>query len=266
MVWILKAFILIFIVFYCALMAATIVDVKRDWKENFGWQITCSWRLYSNDSLQSVKLYHKADQFMIYRPEKDGTQRTEIFPVYGDLLQVDCLESAEKGIVGKCLLNLELYHAQMEDMQYSCEVSGEGPFFRIDRKEIVLPALIPPSPAVINVLEEHSTGRANLNCSSTGVPAPRLTWTISDQREPQTFSSRYWNMTSKLWHAWSILMYTSSQDQFLKVVCTPEVSVSNKSYTGLAKEYNSANSIGKLILSILYYISLIRLLECITNA
>lgn len=39
---------------------------------------------------------------------------------------------------GNCVITLELYQPQTEDITISCEVSGERPYFRIKRKDLVV--------------------------------------------------------------------------------------------------------------------------------
>lgn len=242
----------------CAIIVtATNVDVQRDWVQDFGWRITCSWKLYSNDSLQSVRLYNNIQQFMIYRPEKDHEHHAQYFSRPENGLHVECTETAEKGVTGNCIVNLELYQPQKDDILFACEVSGERPFFRLDRKDVVLPALIMPT-AVIDVVEV-SASRVTLNCSSTGLPNLNLIWTIGDQKVPQTFNSSSWNVTSKLWNAWSLLSYTPPE-QHLAVVCTPQVFKSDQLYTGTSSKYNSASNteFSRLIFGVLLFLVLLR--------
>lgn len=53
---------------------------------------------------------------------------------------VECDEALEDGI-GQCLMKLELFQPAVDDMRYECEVSGERPTFRVEKKDIEIPAL-----------------------------------------------------------------------------------------------------------------------------
>lgn len=50
--------------------------------------------------------------------------------------------------------------------------------------------LVPPTDAVVEQIgqNDQSSGRVSVNCTSSGLPAPNLVWTIGDQK---VFSSNY---------------------------------------------------------------------------
>ncbi|KOB77401.1 Uncharacterized protein OBRU01_03390, partial [Operophtera brumata] len=163
--------------------SASMVDLTSQWKPDCGWEITCSWRLFANDSLQSVRLMDRERQFLIYRPENNGRQFNQVFQLPEKTFKVECYETSEKGVVGKCVMTLELFQPASEDMSYACEVSGERPLFRVEKKDIEIAALVPPTNATVDVAQRDSSGsRVVLNCTSSGMPAPTLLWSIGEQR------------------------------------------------------------------------------------
>ncbi|XP_026730484.1 uncharacterized protein LOC113495763 [Trichoplusia ni] len=226
------------------------VTVTSEWKPDIGWELSCSWQLFSNDSLQSVRMYYNEQQFLIYRPEEDGDKRSGIYRRPEDMMTINCEETSDRGVTGTCELTMELYQPQKNSFTFACEASGERPTFRIERKAIVIEAFVPPTDAVVEVGSVNAeSGRVMLNCTSSGVPAPNLVWTVGEQKVPRDFSGSFWNATSKLWHVWSVLSYTHSNEH--PAVCTPETSKGSKVVQGEPAEYNSAGDV-KDIKSILF--------------
>ncbi|XP_034832928.1 uncharacterized protein [Maniola hyperantus] len=217
------------------------VNVTSEWIPYHGWEVTCSWATLPNDTLQSVRLYNNGQQFMIYRPEKHGHGRTDVFHGTDRVMTVNCTKSTYRGQEGRCVLLLEPYQPPAGNYNYTCEVSGERPMFRIGKKDYVIRVLVPPSDAILisNKHEDSSPNRVMLNCSSTGLPAPNLLWSVGDDKVQADFSGRMWNPTSKLWNVWSYLSYTRNDDS--KVLCSPEVTSNNEIIRGRPAEYNSAN-------------------------
>lgn len=58
---------------------------------------------------------------------------------------------------------------------------------------------------------------------------------------PSDFNGTFWNATSKLWHVWSILSYTYSDEH--TATCIPETSKDGKITLGASATYNSAEKI-----------------------
>ncbi|CAD0197924.1 unnamed protein product [Chrysodeixis includens] len=167
-----------------------------------------------------------------------------------DMMTINCEETSDRGVTGICELTMELYQPQKHSFTFACEASGERPTFRIERKAVVIEAFVPPTNAVVEVGSVNAeSGRVMLNCTSSGVPAPTLVWTVGEQKVPRDFSGSFWNATSKLWHVWSVLSYTYSDEH--KAVCTPEISKGSKLIQGEPAEYNSASNV-KDIKSILF--------------
>ncbi|XP_038212599.1 uncharacterized protein LOC119832871 [Zerene cesonia] len=220
------------------------VNVIGEWKTDLGWEVTCGWQTLPNDTLQSVRLYNNGQQFMIFRPEKHGTSRSEVFRTPENFMNVDCTTTADRGQQGKCTLILEPYQPPVYDFTYTCEVSGERPMFRIGKKDFYVRVLVPPSDAVLHVKspEDPTSPRVTLNCSSTGLPAPSLLWNVGGDKVQADFSKRDWNATSKLWQSWSTLSFTRS-DLSSTATCLPEVKSNNETIKGKAAVYNSAESL-----------------------
>uniref|UniRef100_A0A2H1WPI9 SFRICE_019022 n=1 Tax=Spodoptera frugiperda TaxID=7108 RepID=A0A2H1WPI9_SPOFR len=109
---------------------------------------------------------------------------------------------------------------------------------------------VPSTDAALRVVSQNKdTGRVTLNCTSSGVPGPNLTWSILGQQKiPHDFTGVSWNATSKLWDAWSVLTYTSTADT--TAVCTPEVSTAGRLVKGKSAEYNSAECSKGLVILI----------------
>lgn len=53
---------------------------------------------------------------------------------------VNCAESMDRGVMGTCVLTIELLQPQKNNLTYACEVSGERPMFRMETKNIVIEA------------------------------------------------------------------------------------------------------------------------------
>lgn len=235
------------------------VNVTGKWRPNVGWEVVCLWETLENDTLQSVRLYNNGQQFMIYRPEKHGQAKTEVFQTLQVGMYVDCAITKDRGQQGLCKMLLEIYQPGVNDFSYTCEVSGERPMFRIGKQDYFVRLLVPPSNATLvsKVQEGSSPPRVMLNCSSTGLPAPRLLWTIDNDKLQADFTDRHWNATSKLWYVWSYLSYVRTNDAIVK--CTPEV-ISNKEFIrGEPAEYNSAFKFGTnlaLLVSMLHLSSI----------
>lgn len=241
--------------FLLAMVTATKVDITQEWKPDFGWEITCSWSLYANDSLQSVKLSKNKQQFMIFRPENQigSLSKKQTWNLVENIMNVECLEDENNGVSGKCVCTVEPQQPPRRDFTFSCEVSGERPYFRMDEKEITVEALVPPSDAMMAVTRQES-GPASLNCTATGLPAPTIEWTVDDQRVPHNFhGTPVWNATSKLWRVWS--SFTPQTEDLDKVQCTPEVAKGNQLVKGQSALYNDARrntrSLGAFIVIIL---------------
>ncbi|VVC96540.1 unnamed protein product [Leptidea sinapis] len=209
------------------------LDVTGEWKTDLGWEVICTWETWRNDTLQSVRLYNNGQQFMIYRPEKHGQSRTEIFRTPEKIMNVDCAITTDKGQKGRCILILEPYQPPLYDFTYTCEVSGERPMFRMGKKDFHVRVLVPPSNAELTVITSNdpSSPRVTLNCSSSGLPAPSLQWTVGDNKVQADFARRGWNGTSKLWQSWSSFTYTRS-DPTQIVACTPEASSNSEIIRG----------------------------------
>ncbi|CAB3247020.1 unnamed protein product [Arctia plantaginis] len=221
-----------------------VIDVQMDstWKPDIGWIITCRWKLVDNDTLQSVRLYDNERQFMIYRPEANGETRSQVFRRPEDMMLVECTKGNARGVEGACVLTIELYQPMTKDFTYSCEVSGERPKFMMRKENLLINAFVPPTDAVfqagpINV----DSGRVVLNCTSSGLPAPQLVWQIGQQKVPSDFTGTFWNATSKLWHVWSVLSYTYSDEH--SAICIPEISKDGKITIGASASYSSAERI-----------------------
>ncbi|XP_039756958.1 uncharacterized protein LOC120631440 isoform X2 [Pararge aegeria] len=218
------------------------VNVTGEWRPERGWEVTCSWETLANDTLQSVRLYNNGQQFMIYRPEKHGRGRTDVFHSSDKVMIVNCTIITYRGQEGRCVLLLEPYQPPVGNYNYTCEVSGERPMFRMGKKDYVIRVLVPPSDAtILSKKEESSQIRVMMNCSSTGLPAPNLSWTVGNDKVQADFSGRVWSPTSKLWHVWSYLSYTKNDDS--KVLCSPEVTSENEIIRGKPAEYNSASGL-----------------------
>ncbi|KAJ8719793.1 hypothetical protein PYW08_011968 [Mythimna loreyi] len=234
-----KVVVLCFFYLIFASVRAVQVNLTNAWKQDLGWEITCSWAIPADDYLQSVRLYHNNQQFLIYRPETDGTSTHVVYRRVEDKMSTSCAVLDDARETGTCVTTLELYQPQRYNFTMSCEVSGERPYFRIQRENIVVEKLVPPTDAVFTVSTvDKESGRVTLNCSAEGVPLPTLSWTIDDQQLPRDFSGGHWNATSKLWHAWSVLSYTPTSAN--GAVCTPAVSREGKIVTGHAAKYNAA--------------------------
>ncbi|CAK1543244.1 unnamed protein product [Leptosia nina] len=219
------------------------VNVKSEWKTDLGWKVTCGWETLSNDTLQSVRLYNNGQQFMIYRPEKHGPSKSEVFRTPDHTMDVDCTVTSERGQSGRCIVTLEPYQPPIYDSTYTCEVSGERPMFRIGKMDYVLKSLVPPSNAHLEVVpsEDLATPRVMLNCSSQGLPAPSIFWTVGDEKAQADFTRREWNASSKLWQTWSSLTFTKTKPS-MTVECLPEINRSNETFTGKPAVYNAASS------------------------
>ncbi|CAH2041127.1 unnamed protein product, partial [Iphiclides podalirius] len=225
-----------------------------------GWEVRCSWSMLPNDTLQSVRLQRNGQQFMIYRPEIHGTARAEVFPAADVVLEVQCALTAELGRRGDCLLSVQPRLPPPTELQFSCEVSGERPTFVIERKDYTLKTLVPPSVAKLERETYDSTpDRVMLNCSSTGLPAPILQWTVGEDKVQADFSGRLWNGTSKLWHVWSSLAYTRWQRPST-VTCSPEVLYHHTVVRGTPVAYSGSNSLGaaNILVGILTVVTLRR--------
>ncbi|OWR45760.1 hypothetical protein KGM_207231 [Danaus plexippus plexippus] len=237
------------------------VNITSEWKPELGWKVMCNWQTLDNDTLQSVRLYNNGQQFMIYRPEKHGHTRNEIFNTPEKKINVNCALTRDRGQEGFCNLLLEPYQPPISDFTYSCEVSGERPMFRIGKKDFAVKILVPPSDAevVSHVHDESLPSRVMLNCSSTGLPAPNLQWTVDNDKLQADFTGRIWNATSKLWKVWSYLSYTRIDDS--KVLCRPEIIYNGDIFSGKPAEFNSARRLlgtSVLSLSVLFLVTFIR--------
>ncbi|CAG9788299.1 unnamed protein product [Diatraea saccharalis] len=226
------------------MVKSTTVDLTHEWKQNFGWEITCSWKLLADDSLQSVKLYKNGNQFIIFRPEN---QRSMNHSWYSETVsKLDCAED-DNGVTGKCVMTYEPQLAPRKDFTFGCEVSGERPYFRTDQKEIFVEYLIPPSDTEITVTKFES-GTVSVNCSASGLPAPKIMWTINNQRffKPIIFlkvPANYlgppvWNATSKLWQVWS--SFNPQPEDLYSLQCTPEIQKGKQVIRGQSAMYSNA--------------------------
>ncbi|XP_072930256.1 uncharacterized protein [Epargyreus clarus] len=217
------------------------INITKTWKPNYGWEVTCLWDTYANDTLQSVRLSNNGNQFIIYRPEKHGSGRKEEIPTPDTVMTVDCKMTAPDGQKGICVLGVEPSKPP-RTFVVNCEVSGERPTFRIGDKEVIVRPFVSPSNAtIVSTVKEESQERISLNCSSTGLPAPDLLWTVGDDKVQADFTGRLWNATTKLWHVWSFLAYTPTE-KTSTVVCSTEVTVNKESFHGIPAAYNSVSS------------------------
>lgn len=57
---------------------------------------------------------------------------------------------------------------------------------------------------------------------------------------PQDFHGQIWNVTSKLWHTWSLLSYITND---VPATCTPETNKGGQIIKGAKAEYNAASGI-----------------------
>ncbi|KAL4715692.1 hypothetical protein ACJJTC_006271 [Scirpophaga incertulas] len=221
------------------LTKATRVEVTQVWKPNFGWEITCSWYLFSNDSLQSVKLSQDNQQFMIFRPEKQygDLNKKQSWNLAEKYLNVICQEDDERGITGKCVFTVEPRTPPKRDFSFNCVVSGEGPRFLVDEGDTYVEAWVPPSEAEMTVTKQAES--VSLNCSASGLPAPSLIWTVDNQMVPHNFhGTPIWNATSKLWSVWST--FTPLKDNKGTVECSPQVAKDKQLVKGQSALYNDA--------------------------
>ncbi|XP_022826746.1 uncharacterized protein LOC111356571 [Spodoptera litura] len=254
----------VIVLYFCAVFVAVgaiEMNLTNEWKQDIGWEIYCSWKIPNGDSLQSVRLYQNNQQFLIFRPETDGDSRVLVYRRLEDVLTTNCAISKEERQMGTCVLTSELYQPQKHGFAITCEVSGERPYFRMENKTIFVDKYVPPTDTALRVVSENKdTGRVTLNCTSSGVPGPNLTWTILGQQKiPHDFTGVAWNATSKLWDVWSVLSYTSNAET--TAVCTPEVSTAGRLVKGQSVEYSSAGSfrgLVKLIMSAALYLALLR--------
>ncbi|XP_068630523.1 uncharacterized protein [Battus philenor] len=229
--------------FFLDVTAETIdLNITSGWRPEVGWEVTCSWRIPNNDSLQSVRLQKNGQQFMIYRPEIHGPSKAEIFPTAESAMGVECKLTAAKGRQGSCVLTVEPHRPQTSDFTYTCEVSGERPTFVIERKDYLVKMLVPPNDAQLEykTYDEVNPGRVMLNCSSSGLPAPTLQWEVDENKVQADFTGRIWNATSKLWHAWSFLAYTRT-DPHAIVSCSPQVLSHQELIKGTPALYSAAS-------------------------
>ncbi|XP_023942557.1 uncharacterized protein LOC112049051 [Bicyclus anynana] len=229
--------------FMVTIARAIDVNVTGEWEPERGWEVACSWQTLPNDTLQSVRLYFNDQQFMVYRPELHGRRVYDVLRGTDKVMTVNCTALTYRAQEGQCLLLLEPIQPPDGNYNYSCEVSGERPWFRIAKKDYVIRAFVPPSDATLTSKQQDdsSLNRVVMNCSSAGLPAPTLSWTVGDDKVQADFSGRSWSQTSKLWHVWSYLSYTRNDDS--QVLCSPEVTSDDEIVRGKAAEYNSANNL-----------------------
>ncbi|XP_013173076.1 PREDICTED: uncharacterized protein LOC106121806 [Papilio xuthus] len=220
------------------------INITSVWKPDFGWEVTCMWETPPNDTLQSVRLQNNGQQFMIYRPEIHGASRAEAFRTPENVMSVDCTLTATKGRKGRCVLTIEPYQPPSSDFTYTCEVSGERPTFMIERMDYVVKTIVPPSSAELEYkkYDEVSPGRVMMNCTSSGLPAPNLQWTVANDKVQADFTGRFWNRTTKLWHVWSFFAYTRA-DPSTTVTCSPEVLTHEELLKGTPATFSSASII-----------------------
>ncbi|KAJ2951616.1 hypothetical protein O0L34_g13772 [Tuta absoluta] len=205
-------------VWFCLLgLTRAKLTLSGDWREGFGWEVTCSWETLPNDTLQSIRMYRNQNQFLAYRPEIHG-RRHKVVSTSGQLLMITICEMiTHDGQRGVCLVNLEPRLNVTEDI-FRCESSGERPTFRLESQEYTVFA--PPSAASVEqIAPTENSSRPTVYCTSSGVPPPKLLWTVEGEKIPGDFSRTVWNSTSKLWDSWS--SYNPQQDQVV-IVCTPE--------------------------------------------
>lgn len=53
-------------------------------------------------------------------------------------MHIDCATTKDKGQEGRCVMLLEPYQPSLNDFVYTCEVSGERPMFRIEKKDYLV--------------------------------------------------------------------------------------------------------------------------------
>ncbi|KAI5638906.1 hypothetical protein NE865_08472 [Phthorimaea operculella] len=206
------------------------LTLRGDWKEGFGWNVECSWETLPNDTLQSVRMYRNGYQFLVYRPEIHGRIHQEVSRSVQFMTTTKCEMSTLDGRRGVCVVNVEPRLNVTEDT-YRCESSGERPTFRLEAQEYTVFAA--PTTAIVNQNAPTETSpRPTVYCTSSGVPPPRLTWTVEGEKIPGDFTRTVWNATSKLWDSWS--SYNPQKDQ-VAIVCTPEaVTKTGRTLRGVA--------------------------------
>lgn len=73
--------------------------------------------------------------------QKHGRGRTDYFHDVDKAMSVNCTTITYRGQEGRCVLLLEPNRPPAGDFNYTCEVSGERPMFRIGKKDYVIRVL-----------------------------------------------------------------------------------------------------------------------------
>ncbi|KAM3960205.1 uncharacterized protein ACR2FA_005687 [Aphomia sociella] len=216
---------------------STTVHITDEWKPDKGWELACTWNFTKGDTLQSVHLYLDNQLFMIYRPKNHGPTASRIWSLTESFIRVDCIEAIQR-----CVLTLKPTEYTNKNFDFMCQVSGEGPRFMEGYDNYTLIAIVPSSDPVIVSTKNKQSNQVTLNCTSTGLPAPKFTWTAGpdDGVVPEDFSSSVWNVSSGLWQSWSTFVLQS--DASLPIKCMSTVSSSKSATPGKQVEYNSSTS------------------------
>ncbi|XP_026758265.2 uncharacterized protein LOC113517719 [Galleria mellonella] len=222
---------------------STTVHITEEWVPDVGWKLTCAWDFSKGDSLQSVNLFMDNQQFMIYRPVTHGATASRIWSLTESLIRIDCEEASKT-----CVLKLVPTEFTQKNFEFKCEVSGEGPKFMVGHDNYTLVTTIPSSEPEIIATRNKQTNQVSLNCTSSGLPAPKFTWIAGpDERVvPENFSSSAWNTSSKLWQSWSTFVLQS--DESLPIKCLSVVPTNNKT-PAKQIQYNAAISYATVGLS-----------------
>ncbi|KPJ04606.1 hypothetical protein RR46_03217 [Papilio xuthus] len=132
-----------------------------------------------------------------------------------------------------------MWETPPNDTLQSVRLQNNGQQFMIYR-----PEAMPPSSAELEYkkYDEVSPGRVMMNCTSSGLPAPNLQWTVANDKVQADFTGRFWNRTTKLWHVWSFFAYTRA-DPSTTVTCSPEVLTHEELLKGTPATFSSASII-----------------------
>ncbi|RVE46837.1 hypothetical protein evm_008482 [Chilo suppressalis] len=234
-----KTSIVTVLAFLLAMVTATTVDIKQEWKPNVGWEITCSWNLFVDDSLQSVALFKNKQQFMMVRPDKHKSlNKKQTWYLVENVMTVECVEDENSRVSGKCVVTVEPQIPPKKDFTFGCDVSGERPYFRRKEKEIFIDNLIPPTDSHMTVTK-HESDTASVNCTASGLPVPKIVWTVRDVNVPNTFhGTPFWNATSKMWQVWS--SFNPQPEDLAELRCTPEIYKDRQVIRGKSATYSDA--------------------------
>ncbi|GBP14417.1 hypothetical protein EVAR_92402_1 [Eumeta japonica] len=98
-------------------------------------------------------------------------------------IETECA-SSEYNTAGSCALVVQAPGQRTPATDfYKCVVSGEGPRFLTVEKGFTLEPFVEASKAHIRTTEDNSKNLVELNCSTEGLPPPRIVWTINGKLE-----------------------------------------------------------------------------------